>query len=92
MPKEKMPEELMIEARTLIEKACNLHQGSIAGDPDIDDLGIDSMDRVELAMAIEDATGGKIAEDKEFVWVCVSDVAHALRTTREAASVQGVAA
>jgi acyl carrier protein len=44
----------------------------------IDDLGADSLDVVDLAMALEDEFGVKIEDDKLEKFVTVGDVVHYL--------------
>lgn len=61
--------------RTLIEKTLSLDTSSFSNDTALADLGIDSLELVELVMAIEDAFGVEISEGDQASLRTLGDVA-----------------
>lgn len=60
-------------------------EDSIAPDTGLADLGADSLDRVEIAMSLEDAFDIMITDDQARDIVTIADAARLVRTLREAA-------
>jgi acyl carrier protein len=65
--------------------AVDAPEDSIAPDTAIADLGADSLNRVEIAMSLEDAFGIMITDDQSRDIVTIADAARLVRTLREAA-------
>ena len=80
-------DDITPRVRTIVHQllAVDAPEDSIAPDTAIADLGADSLNRVEIAMSLEDAFGIMITDDQSRDIVTIADAARLVRTLREAA-------
>jgi acyl carrier protein len=80
-------DDITLRVRAIVHQllAVDAPEDSIAPDTAIEDLGADSMDRVEIAMSLEDAFDIMITDDQARDIVTIADAARLVRTLREAA-------
>ena len=80
-------DDITPRVRTIVHQllAVDAPEDSIPPDTAIADLGADSLDRVEIAMSLEDAFDIMITDDQARDIVTIADAARLVRTLRGAA-------
>lgn len=80
-------DDITLRVRAIVHQllAVDAPEDSILPDTAIEDIGADSLDRVEIAMSLEDAFGIMITDDQSRDIVTIADAARLVRALREAA-------
>ena len=76
---------MLEQIKPLIAEALNLEEGLIKEEATLkDDLGIDSLDAVELIMELEDEFDVKIEDDEAQAFVTIGDIVTLLEAKKSA--------
>ena len=78
-----MSDVLLEAARRVLAGVCGRDEASIEASDRLADLGLDSLDRVLLAVLVEQESGRAMSDEDLAGAVTVADVARHLLTTRE---------